>query len=297
MTEPRDPGGVGEEESSGSQEPRGRHWAPDDEAGGTDASAGGDTSAPDGNPDDDPATEESAEPAEMGDGPHGIEDPLEPEHDGRPVADEVPADSEAMTESPEHPDSDLAPDTAEPLDTESEVVPPVDGARSGPRHAAAGSALRLQPWMVTIIVLVVVGLLAWLVIALVSGGDDEQPPTPTTSASTETNEAPPEPVDPASLPQVLCMGQSYLMIDTGQPIEALLADPAAVEAQYPGSKLSTIPPGCLADIDERDQVVLALGPFPDVDEACDAGRELEVTFQAYAGSADTGLTPTSCPDA
>lgn len=285
MTEPRDPGGVGEEESSGSQEPRGRHWAPDDS---TDESASStDVPADAGDVGD---VGDAAEPAEADAAPHGSDDPLAPGHS----SDEVSADADAMTESPQQLDSDLEQGASGDA---SDAVPPVDGARSGPRHAAAGSGIRLQSWMVTVIVLIVVGLLAWLVIALVSGGDDEPDPTPTTSAATETSEAPPEPVDAASLPQVLCMGQSYLMIETGQPTEALLADPAAVEAQYPGSKLSTIPPGCLADLSERDQVVLALGPFPDVDEACDAGRELDVDFQAYAGSADTGLTPTECSEA
>ena len=86
------------------------------------------------------------------------------------------------------------------------------------------------------------------------------------------------------------------MVQTGQSTEQLLADPKAAEAQFPGSKLSTIPPGCVSGSDVRDEVVLALGPYTSIEEACAAGKALQgVQFTAYAGSADTGLTETSCP--
>lgn len=150
--------------------------------------------------------------------------------------------------------------------------------------------------MFTVIGVVVLGLIAWLVIGLATGGDDpeqDQPAAGETSATATSAAA--TPVDPASLPQVLCMGQSYAMLNTGQTADQLLADPAAIEAQYPGSTISTIPPGCIAGSDQRDQVVLALGPFPSLTEACAAGAAAGVPFDAYQGSASTGLELTTCP--
>ncbi|WP_134322266.1 hypothetical protein [Cumulibacter soli] len=148
---------------------------------------------------------------------------------------------------------------------------------------------------------VVILLVVWLVIGLTSGsGDDNDAPSDsstTSAAPTSSEEAAPSSVEAVALPQVLCMGQSYAMLEPDLTTDEMLADPAALEEKYPGSILSTIPAGCIADSTERDQVVLALGPFPSLAEACAAGTEAEVKFTAYEGSADTGLTAAACPGA
>lgn len=270
MTQPRDPGETDPAGASPDRESRrGRHWAPDEEDAATDPQVA----------DDDPS--DVTEPSAGSTGGSGQDAAFSPEQpttgDASP---EVPAD----TGEPRAPDDGSGAAVAA-------------GARRGPRHAAGGRGIRLQPWMLVVAAVVVIGLLAWLVLGLTTGTDSagEPPPSTAASSSAEASSAAPTPVDPVSLPQVLCMGQSYAMIDTGQPVEQLLADPAAVEAQYSGSKLSTIPPGCIAGSDERDQVVLALGPFPTIKEACDAGKATGTTFTAYEGSADTGLKSATCP--
>lgn len=261
MTEPRDPGETDPADFSLDPESRrGRHWAPDD-------------------------GDEEPEP----DGPQNVDTTAESDAEASGVQESPAAASVAQESDTEAPPS--ADQPAEPA-----VV--AAGSRNRPRHAASGSGLRLPPWMLAVAAVIVIGLIVWLVIGLTTGSDTaEEPPAATSSSAAETTSAAPTPVDPVSLPQVLCMGQSYAMLETGLPTEQLLADPSAVEAQYPGSKLSTIPPGCLADSDERDAVVLALGPFPTITEACDAGTTSGVPFTAYEGSADTGLEIATCPAA
>lgn len=280
MTVPRNPGEIDPADSGAASAPRrGRHAAPDDdiaEVASTDAVGS------------EPPTSHSAPDAERA--AHSAPEPLDPAPgaphlEGAPHSAPGPVAPEpsAAAESVDEPARDAAGATA--------------ATDAGPRrrHAAEGSQLRIPGWMIAIAAVVVVGLLAWLVIGLISGEDDDSAASPSSTPSASTSAAPTS-VDAASLPQVLCMGSSYVMVDSGKTTEQLLADPKGAEAQFPGSKLSTIPPGCVAGSDVRDEVVLALGPYTSIEEACAAGKSLQgATFRAFAGSADTGLTETSCP--
>lgn len=297
MTEPRDPGGVDPEDGAlEDQTRRGRHWAPDDDnaAAATPSTAALSDADAALDADVEIADDSGVDSAGVGEASDDVQS-IEPDPDG--PQGENPQVDDVQTAPPIDPiDSPVG----TPPSAEHGAAPAVvaAGERRGPRHAASGSGLRLQPWMLAVAAVVVIGLLAWLVIGLTTGEDDaaeETPPATTTSA--EATSAAPTPVDPVSLPQVLCMGQSYAMLDTGQSTEQVLADPAAVESQYPGSKLSTIPPGCIAGSDTRDEVVLALGPFPSLADACEAGTATGVAFSAYEGSADTGLEAATCPPA
>lgn len=150
----------------------------------------------------------------------------------------------------------------------------------------------MPKWAIAVAALVVVGLLAWLVIGLATGGDDDQP----AATSSATTTASPTSLSVADLSPVICTGASYAFINTGQSAEQMLADPGSLEAQYPDASLATVPGGCIAGSTATDEVVLALGPFTTIDEACAAGRELGgAPFTAYAGTATTGLTETACP--
>lgn len=297
MTEPRDPGGVEpKDDAREDRTRRGRHWAPDEDApAGTSSTAAPSDADAALDADAQTADDSGADSAGSGEASDDVQN-IEPDPDG--PQGENPQVEDVQTAPPIDPiDSPVGtPPSAEDGATPAVVAA---GERTGPRHAASGSGLRLQPWMFAVAAVVVIGLLAWLVIGLTTGDDDsaEEPSAETTTSAEATTSAAPTPVDPVSLPQVLCMGQSYAMLDTGQPVEQLLADPAAVESLYPGSKLSTIPPGCIADSDTRDEVVLALGPFPSLEDACEAGVATGVTFSAYEGSADTGLEAATCPPA
>lgn len=223
--------------------------------------------------------------------------PLEndPAADGVPAAGPEPAAGDSLAEGDARADGDANAAVPADGDADSAATPAPTERR---RHAAAGSSFRLPGWMIAVAGLIVLGLISWLVVALLSGGDEPETgrATSTSTSATASASPTPTPVDAASLPQVLCMGSSYVMVQTGQSTEQLLADPKAAEAKFPGSKLSTIPPGCVAKSDVRDEVVLALGPYTSIEEACTAAKALQgVQYKAYAGSADAGLTETTCP--
>lgn len=271
--------------------------APESDAAGSDAA--GESSAPNpvvaaaqdvSPPEPQPAADPAAAPAQL-----DVDSERVGSGDDRSEPD---VDSERVDADPEAPEPGV---DSEPLAfaggagaSPSDDATRADDDRQARRHGAEAERVRLPGWMLGVAGVVVLGLLAWLVIGLASGGDDDGKKE--TSATSSTTSAAPTSVAAESLPQVLCTGSSYVMVDTGKSEEQLLADPKGAEAQFPGSTLSTIPPGCVAGSDVRDQVVLALGPYPSIEEACSAGRALQGTsFTAYAGNAATGLTQTTCP--
>lgn len=277
MTAPRDPGDNPPVDPA-AEPRRGRHAAPDEPEQAL--------------PDD------AADTALPGDGESAALDPAPagaPESSDSGFAGALPDDDPLLARAA----SSGSDETAEASAPAASSTPTVhaDGSTPRRRHAAEGSGIRLPGWMYALIGALVVGLLAWLIIGLAGDDEDEDNGATSTSASAgSATSAAPTPVDPAALPEVICTGMSYAMVDTGKTTEQLLADPGAAEAQFPGSQLSTIPPGCVANSNARDEVVLALGPFNTFEEACAAGKALQgVTFKAYAGNASTGLTETSCP--
>ncbi|WP_106850385.1 hypothetical protein [Blastococcus sp. Marseille-P5729] len=280
MTAPRDPGEIDPEAPSAPSTPRqgGRHAAPDDEPEQSRPPAAEESAALD------PAPVDAPESSDAGfGGAVDADDPLLAKTDATIEPATRPTSSAEGAERLEASDARTA-----------SGAPASTPARR--RHAAEGSSFRLPAWMIWLASTIIIALIAWLVISLATGDDDdqEQSAASSTSAAASTSAAS-TPVDVNSLPQLLCMGNSYITIETGLSAEQMLADPGAVESQFPGSQLSTIPPGCIADTDTRDDVVLAMGPYPSIEEACTAGAELQgVQFTAYAGSASEGLEQTSC---
>lgn len=184
-------------------------------------------------------------------------------------------------------------DPATPQPTDPAAQPDAAGAPAAtPRrkHAAEEAGLRLPAWMLAIGALIVVGLVVWLIIGL-SRDDDPSGPADDSVSVTTTRSA-----SAASLPSLLCTGPSYVVLDTGQPEAEMLQDVSATEAQFPGSRLSTVPGGCIPGSSAVDEVVLALGPFDTFEGACQEADDLHgVPYKVYAGSADEGLVETSCP--
>lgn len=288
MTAPRDPGEIDPAAASAPGTPRqgGRHAAPDDEPETSQHPADDESAALDPAP---PGAPESSDAGFAG--AVDADDPLL-----AASAPETGQDGTAETDPAASKVADSTPTDSIPGDQPHGASAATDAASPARRrHAAQGSSFRLPPWMIWLASTIVIALIAWLVISLATGDDDqEQSAASSTSAAASTSAAP-TPVDVNSLPQLLCMGNSYITIETGLSAEQMLADPGAVESQFPGSQLSTIPPGCIADTDTRDDVVLAMGPYPSIEEACTAGAELQgVQFTAYAGSASEGLEQTSC---
>ncbi|WP_153504584.1 hypothetical protein [Cumulibacter manganitolerans] len=303
MTGPGEPGQGDPSDTDSARERLGRHAAPDDEE--TAPAAPSDSSSRRGRHAGPPSGDLPAQPdGESGPGSAADVRPADPTLgadvpvDGVPVAGSTPLDGDPPADGVPLAGSDPVPGDA-PGDAQRD-----DEASAAPaerrRHAATGSSFRVPGWMIAVAGVVVLGLIIWLVVALASGGDEPKGGSAASSsaAATASTSAKPTPVNAESLPQVLCMGSSYVMVQTGESTEQLLADPKAAEAKFPGSKLSTIPAGCVANSDVRDEVVLALGPYTSIQEACAAGKTLQqqgVQFKAYAGSADAGLTETSCP--
>lgn len=303
MTAPRDPDEIDPADPPASDAPRqgARHAAPDDDP--ADDRPAGAVAGPDDRDaaDDQPAADAEAGPdaGDPADGQHPADDEsaaLDPSPVGATESSDAGFGGAVDPDDPLLAQTGAPEPTADSSTTSSAATGATPPARR--RHAAQGSSLRLPGWMIWLASTVVIVLIAWLVISLATGDDEQDQGTSSATATeTATTSAAPTPVDVNSLPQLLCTGNSYLTIETGLSPEQLLADPASVEAQYPGSQLSTIPPGCIADTDTRDEVVLAMGPYPSIEDACTAGSELQgVQFTAYAGSASEGLSETSCSD-
>ncbi|GAB3308818.1 hypothetical protein EK0264_08160 [Epidermidibacterium keratini] len=257
-------------------------------------------------PDDQPTSPDvpvgRGEPADAGqDAAYSGASPYRPRGD-EPVQTE--GDEAPTAEQPAVAQGAYSSGTGQPAQSASEQDAPATGGGSGggggggvpprtrSRHAAESSGLRVPKWAIGVAALVVVGLLAWLIIGLATGGDDNS----SASSSSATSSASPTSLSVADLAPVICTGASYAFIDTGQSGDQMMADPASLEEQYPDATLSTVPGGCIAGSTATDEVVLALGPFTSIEEACSAGRELGgAPFRAYAGGATTGLTETPCP--
>lgn len=209
----------------------------------------------------------------------------DPQHSDPQHSDAPRADSHDTSSSDSDATTDVSTDATTDTTTDATSVAPRR------KHAAEESGLRLPAWMLAIGAAVVIGLVVWLIIGL--SGDDEEAsgPADDSVSATTTRSA-----SPASLPSLLCTGPSYVLVDTGQSADEMLADVSATEAQFPDSRLSTVPGGCIPGSTAVDEVVLALGPFDTFEDACSDAQGLQgVSYQVYAGSADQGLVETTCP--